>query len=189
VIAFPFENDPVSLISLEEAPTKTLKLPAGMTQACCTTSQMATSRFLNVIWKFSLCPLLISFLLNPRRIFGGSPALSGNPMYTCGTSPSNGPLLCTLKETVRAVSKRIGFPPIPPVGVTVGPAKEAVAFPDDVALPDMVADELPFSVLLDDRDPLPDIEEPDTVPVRDGAPDTEDTGDGVAVAVAECETL
>jgi len=182
VIAFPFENDPVSLISLEEAPTKTLKLPAGITQACCTTSQIATSRFLKVIWKFALCPLLISFLLNPRRIFGGSPALAGNPRYTCGTSaPSNGPLLYTLKETVRAVSKRTGFPPIPPVGVTAGPVNEAVEFPETVALPEVVAlpemeaEKLPLSVPLKESDPLPETEEAETEPVIDADPDAEET--------------
>jgi len=185
VIAFPFENDPVSLISLEEAPTKTVKIPEGMTQACCTTSQIATSRFRKVTWKLALCPLLIGFLLNPLRTLGGSRALAGNPRYTCETSlPSNGPLLCTLNETVRAVSKRTGFPPIPPVGVTAGPVNEAVVFPESVALAEIAAEELSLT------DTLPETKEAVTELVMDGEPDEEETVEcGVVVVVVECETL
>ena len=88
--------------------------------------------------------------------------------------------MCTLKETVRAVSKRTGLPPIPPVDVTAGPVNEAVefpetvAFPDTVALPEMEAEELPLSVPLREIDrPLPETEEAVTEPVIDGDPEAD----------------
>jgi len=105
VIELVLVNDSVSRISLELAPTKIWKSPAGMTHFCSTTSHTLKSLFLSVILNEALDPLSMEAFEKPRRTLGGSPTLAGKPRYTWATSaPSTPPVFFTLKETESASS-------------------------------------------------------------------------------------